>query len=77
MGFTPSLKRYMSQSEYAKEVLMSSLVGLRNWKSYQNYFISEKVVTSRRLEEYYYLFILSMSCTQRVKALDNLKLDIL
>lgn len=34
------------------------------------------MVTSRRLEEYYYLFILSMSCTHSVKALDNLKLVI-
>jgi hypothetical protein len=32
-------------------LLVSSFVGLRNWKTYQNYLTSEKVTTSLRLDE--------------------------
>lgn len=58
-------------------LLASSFVGLRNWKTYQNSFTSEKVATSLKLEEYVSAFISSTSWTQRVKLLDNLKFDII
>lgn len=76
MGLTPSLKRYISQSIWGQDLLVSSFVGLRNWNISQNSFTYVNVATSCKLDEYYSAFILSISCTQRVKLLDNLKFDI-
>lgn len=73
----PLLKQVHIAVYITHQLLVSSLVGFRNWKISQNYFTYEKVATSLRLDEYSSAFILSMSCTHRVKLFDNLKFDII
>jgi len=58
-------------------VLGKSLVFLRNWNSSQNSLISSIVATSLRLLEYSYALTVSISWTQKVKAVVNLKLVII